>query len=63
MCWLSSELIQKSSLAKEDLTLEKAMEIALSMEAAAIMTKELKGNQHASSVLKVKKNSATCLAV
>ena len=53
MCRLSSEAIQKSLLTKDDLTLEKAMEIALSMEPAAMRTKELKGNQRSSSVLKV----------
>ena len=44
VCGLGSEAIQKSLLAKDDLTLEKAMEIALSMEGAAKRTKELKGN-------------------
>ena len=53
VCGLGSEAIQKSLLAKDDLTLEKVMEIALSMEAAAKRTKELKGNQRSSSVLKV----------
>ena len=53
VCGLGSEAIQKSLLTKDDLTLEKAMEIALSMEAAAKGTKELKGNQRSSSVLRV----------
>ena len=53
VCGLSSEAIQKTLLTKDDLTLEKAMEIAFSMEAVAKRTKELKGNQHSSSVLKV----------
>lgn len=53
VCGLSSEAIQKSLLAKDDLTLNKAMEIALRIEATAKRTKELKGSHCHGLVLKV----------
>ena len=45
VCGLNSEAIQKSLLAKKDLTLETAMDIALGMEAAAKRAKELKSSR------------------
>ena len=53
VCGLNSEATQKSLLAKDDLTLDKALETALSMEAAAKRTRELKGSHRANPVLKV----------
>lgn len=43
VCGLHSESTQKALLAKDSLTLEKALETALGMEAAAKRTKEMKG--------------------
>ena len=51
VCGLLSETILKALLSKADLTLEKALEISRSMEAAAKKTKELQGSQRNSSVL------------
>ena len=55
VCGLNSESIQKALLAKPDLTLESALEIAISMEAAAKKAKEMKG-QGNGTVLKVTKH-------
>ena len=44
MCGLHNELIQKRLLSEPDLSLAKASEIALAMEAAAKGTLELQGN-------------------
>jgi len=57
VCGFSSEAIQKSLLAKENLTLDTAMETVLGMEAAAKRTKELKGNQRPTPVFRVEKTS------
>jgi len=57
VCGLNSEAIQKSLLAKENLTLDTAMETALGMEAAAKRAKELKGNQRSTPVFRVEKTS------
>lgn len=42
VCGLNSESIQKALLAKQDLTLESALETALSMESAAKKAREMK---------------------
>jgi len=55
VCGLNSESIQKALLAKPDLMLESALEIAISMEAAAKKAKEMKG-QGNSTVLKITKH-------
>jgi len=57
VCGLSSEAIQKSLLAKENLTLATAMETALGMEAAAKRTKKLKGIQRSTPIFRVEKTS------
>jgi len=44
VCGLHNELIQKRLLSEPDLSLAKASEIALAMEAAAKDTLELQGN-------------------
>ena len=61
VCGLLSESIQKALLAKADLTLDKAVETAQGMEAAAQRAKELKGSQRSSPVLKVDSKSANCV--
>ena len=60
VCGLLSEAIQKALLAKADLTLDKAVDVAQGMEAAAQRTKELKGSQRSDPVLKVTSKSANC---
>ena len=50
VCGMQSENIQKVLLTKANLTLEKALEIAQGMEAAALQAKELKGSQPSNSV-------------
>ena len=50
VCGMQSDSIQKVLLTKANLTLEKAVEIAQGMEAAAKQSKELKGS-HANPVL------------
>ena len=47
---MQSENIQKLLLTKANLTVEKALEIAQGMEAAALQAKELKGSQPSNSV-------------
>ena len=61
VCGLLSESIQKALLAKADLTLDKAVETAQGMEAAAQCAKELKGSQRRSPVLKVDSKPANCV--
>ena len=56
MCGLHNELIQKRLLSEPELTLAKATEIALAMEAAAKDTIELQGNKE-SEVSKVTSGS------
>ena len=60
VCGLNSESIQKALLAKQDLTLESALETALCMEAAAKKAKEMKerSGQAAGSVHKLHKGSS-----
>ena len=50
VCGLLSENIQKVLLTKADLTLEKALETAQGMEAAAQKSKELKGSHRSDAV-------------
>ena len=57
ICGLNSEVIQKSLLAKEKLTLATALETALGKEAAAKRAKELKGTQCSTPVFRVEKTS------
>lgn len=49
VCGLNSESIQKALLAKQDLTLDSALETALSMESAAKKAKEMKDKASANS--------------
>ena len=53
VCGLLSENIQKVLLTKADLTLEKALETAQGMEAAAQKSQELKGSHRSNAVLAV----------
>ena len=54
---LQSEITQKALLAKADLTLEKAVELAQGMEAAAKRTKELKSSQRGATIHAVEKTA------
>ena len=62
VCGLSNESIQKRLLAESDLTLKKAMDLALGMEAADRNAKSLKGPEAAVQKLVVRKpvSSAPC---
>ena len=50
MCGLYNELIQKQLLSELDLSLAKALKIALAMETAAKDALELKGKQPSNSL-------------
>ena len=62
VCGMQSESTQKVLLSKADLTLEKALEVAQGMEAAAVKSKELKGSHRSasSSVLAVDAPARNC---
>jgi len=53
VCGLQSDAIQKALLSKADLTLESALQVAQSMEAAAQKTKDIKGANRSASVMTV----------
>ena len=58
MCGLHNEAIQKQLLAEDKLTMARALEVGVSMEAADKNAKELKGSVAATAVMNIAKSKS-----